>query len=171
MSHASLEKQDESCRVAESLCLFARTAPIIGADKRDRRVRVAPFKLTVGQTAQRIAPWRRAVAVLATLSFFWLSLIAQTHIHQAANPPSAASAKIFSHGGEQAAPRKAPAPDDVGDCPLCQAVSHGGAFIAPLFTTLIVVSLTQETLVWGVIPAKWSVFPGHNRQSRAPPRL
>ncbi|HEY0265207.1 MAG TPA: hypothetical protein VGC16_00555 [Rhizomicrobium sp.] len=132
-------------------------------------MRLASFRLSTGRTARDDAPWRKPVALLAFLSVFWMSLVAQTHFHPVA--PSAGAAKILVQTGGQASPVKAPASGDTNDCPLCQAVSQGSAFIAPHFFSLIVISLAQASPSWIAPPAKWSAFPGHDRQSRAPPRL
>ncbi len=134
-------------------------------------MRVASFRLSIGQTARDVALWRKAVTALAAASFFWLSLLAQTHIHHAADAPSATAVKILPHAGDRATPAKAPPSGDTSDCPLCQAVGHGAAFMAPLFVALIVVPQVQDAPFRGVVSAIFSLFPGHDRQSRAPPHL
>jgi hypothetical protein len=134
-------------------------------------VRAISLRLLIGRSAQGDALLRKAVALLAFMSFFWMSLVAQIHVHHSANMALATQATVASQASIQAKPVKAPTSDDTAECPLCQAVSQGSAYIAPHLFSLIVVSLTQASPYLVISAAKWSALLGHDHNSRAPPRL
>jgi hypothetical protein len=118
------------------------------------------------------ALWRRFVSALFLLSFFWVSYVSQTHIHGPSVTAAAASAivKSVQLGGDRA--DQAPAkhnPDDQDDCPLCQAVSHGGIAIVPILIALLVL----QSVIQSVLPRP-SGRPsinhfGYDHQTRGPP--
>jgi hypothetical protein len=105
---------------------------------------------------------------VVALAFAMQSYIAQTHIH-AESQGSGGIAKIFST--QLAAQSKTPLNDKRVDCPLCQAVTHAGAFVTP--TTLIL----HLPLIWsegvGLVDAAQAAADAaaHDWQSRAPPSL
>ena len=146
------------------------TTLIIVLGNWDGQVRATSFKVLVGQSARSDALLRKAVALLAFMSSFWMSLVAQIHIHQPANIASATPAKVLSQSSFQAKPPKVPTSDDTDECPLCQAVSQNSAYIPPHFFWLIVVPLAHASPYWVILSAKWSAFQGHDLKSRAPPR-
>lgn len=115
--------------------------------------------------------WRKIVATLVFASFFWLSLAAQTHIHglQPAGLLGFSVAKIGSDVAQAPAPDKAP--DGLADCPLCQAVGHGGAYIAPGIVSLLAVPIGLALQLWPQLAIQRAGFAGYDHQTRGPPLL
>jgi hypothetical protein len=132
-------------------------------------VRAKSFWLLIGRSAQSDALPRKAVALQAFMSFFWMSLVAQNHIHHPANMASATQAKVSNQLNIQAKPVKARTSDGTDECPLCQAISQNNAYIAPCLFPLIIVPLAQTSQYRVISSAKWSAFLGHDIKSRAPP--
>ena len=116
---------------------------------------------------RRTGPASRLVVFATVLAFLLQSFIAQTHVHGgfispagitrfAAHPPPA-------HG-------KIPSDNSAADCPFCQAVAHGGAFLAsapPLLFLPVWIRYEAQFVTTRAI----AVAATHFWQSRAPPRL
>jgi hypothetical protein len=135
-------------------------------------VRAATFQ-TGSSTAQSdLALWRRFVSALFLLSFFWISYVSQTHVHGPSVTAAAASAivKSVQLGGNRAdQPPAKHNPDDQDDCPLCQAVSHGGIAVVPILLALLVLqSVIQSALPRPSERPSISHF-GYAHQTRGPP--
>lgn len=123
--------------------------------------------------------WHKAVTAIVFAAFFWISLVSQTHIHgQLVDLPSLApvssAAVSETVGGSDTQALKAPlqnksSDDDLGSCPLCQAVHKSGTFIAPFITFLISWPAFHAVLPHPVASVDWTSFPGHDLQTRGPP--
>ena len=115
--------------------------------------------------------WRKIVATAVFASFFWLSLAAQTHIH-GLRPLGFLGSSIVKIGSDFA---QAPAPDkssdSLVDCPLCQAVGHGGAFVAPNVVSVLAVPIGLVMRPWPLAAAQRAGFTGYDHQTRGPPRF
>lgn len=118
--------------------------------------------------------WRRVLTALLLFSFFWISYVSQTHIH--GQPRAATSAatilkSIAAHAGQ---PSDAPGqhkPDDAADCPLCQAVSLGGAAILPILIALILIQSTTHLIPAPQLKRVWASRVDFAHQTRGPPAL
>jgi hypothetical protein len=117
--------------------------------------------------------WRKIVATLVFASFFWLSLAAQTHIHglQPAGFLGSSFAKIATGSDAAQAPARDTSPDGLANCPLCQAVGHGSAFIAPNVVSLLVVPIELALQSWPLAPVQRAGFTDYDHQTRGPPLL
>ncbi|MGC1379357.1 MAG: hypothetical protein WA821_24210 [Anaerolineales bacterium] len=119
------------------------------------------------------ALWRKVVSFILFLSFFWISYVAQTHIHGKPAPATmSAISKSLPFAGEKSveAPEKDQTTDDI-NCQLCQAVSHGRALLLPLLITLLAVWLTLHAAPPGNLEWSWTSIVGHDHQARGPPTL
>jgi len=119
------------------------------------------------------ALWRKIVATLVFASFFWLSLASQTHIHglQAAGLLGSSFAKIATGSDVAQDPVRDTTPDDLADCPLCQAVGHGGVFIVPNIVSLLAVPIELALQSWPLAPVQRAGFTDYDHQTRGPPLL
>jgi hypothetical protein len=133
-------------------------------------VRALELSMKSRRARSDIALWRRALSALLLASFFWISYVAQTHIH--GTPASAATsaiAKSVHLSGKAPSNNRS---DGSTDCPLCQAVSLGGALIVPLLFAVLILQLAVQMVPRGTaelrIPASYFAC-GH--QTRAPPIL
>jgi hypothetical protein len=119
------------------------------------------------------------VTAVVFVSFFWISLVSQTHIHgQMATtslPASRSSGSNFTTPETVESALKSPIPDnssdDLTNCPLCQAVHQSGSFITPLISFLPIWLVYSAVHPWSVAFCGWFSFPGHDLQTRGPPRL
>jgi hypothetical protein len=134
-------------------------------------VRAISLRLLIGLSAQSDALLRKAVSLLAFMSFFWILLVAQIHIHHPANMALITRTKVASQSIIQARQPTAPTSDDTDECPLCQAISQNGAYVAPQIFSLIFVHFAKASPYLVISSAKWSAFQGHDLKSRAPPRF
>lgn len=116
--------------------------------------------------AQRANVGRLAITLFALLAFTFQSFIAQIHVHTA---PWAASSMLDA--GKAAQPGKLPASDDQSNCPICQAVLHGGQFITPSAVTFALPSFVVFFVATGAQKVPVIQAGSHNWQSRAPPRI
>jgi hypothetical protein len=117
---------------------------------------------------RRIGPARRFVVFVAALALTLQSYIAQTHQHDAVRN-FGGMAKIADT--RSPAPNQSPFDHRSADCPLCQAVVHGGVFITPAALLLNPPFLWVETFMPAVAAPDASIASAHDWQSRAPPSL
>jgi hypothetical protein len=110
---------------------------------------------------------RFAVFVVA-FAFAMQSYIAQTHIH-AEQQSVGGIAKIVST--ELASHSKTPLNGNRVDCPLCQAVTHAGAFVSPTALILHLPFIWSEGIALVDAARAATDASAHDWQSRAPPRL
>lgn len=117
---------------------------------------------------RRIGPAHRFIVFVAALALALQSYIAQTHLHDAFRN-FGGTAKI----ADTRSPAQNPSPFDhrSADCPLCQAVIHGGVFITPATLLLNLPFLWVELFLPAFKAPDASVASAHDWQSRAPPRL
>ena len=118
--------------------------------------------------------WRVVVASVALVAFALQSYLTQTHIHSAA--PQSASISIGFLNGKFplsiAAPqKKAPARDDTGKCPICQAMGYAGQFITPPAASFILPSQAISIVSFAAIILSTFEAASHNWQGRAPPQI
>jgi len=110
---------------------------------------------------------------LLLASFFWISYVAQTHIH--GSPVlSAASTTVKSAHVSIDPTTKAPAnnrSDDSANCPLCQAASLGGALIIPLLFAVFILQSTPQIAPRPAIGTIVASYFNCGHQTRAPPIL
>ena len=137
-------------------------------------VRALELTMKSGRARSDVALWRKALSALVLASFFWISYVAQTHIH--GSPTSAiASAVAKSVHLSDKAPVKAPPnnrSDDSTDCPLCQAVSLGGALIVPLLFAILIPQFALQVAPCGTVERRVPVnYFACGHQTRAPPIL
>ena len=109
------------------------------------------------------------------------SYLTQTHIHSAA--PQSASISIGFLNGKfplsiaakrdaHPAPQKnAPARDDSGKCPICQAMGYAGQFITPPAASFILPSQAISIVSFAAIILSTIEAASHNWQGRAPPQI
>ena len=118
--------------------------------------------------------WRRAVSALFSLSFVWISYVSQTHIHGQSITSEAAAevAKAVQlDGGKAVQDAGKHNQDDSTDCPLCQAVSHGGVAVMPILLALLAVhNVVRSILLCRCERPRASHF-GYAHQTRGPPIL
>ena len=125
--------------------------------------------------------WRVVVASVALVAFALQSYLTQTHIHSAA--PQSASISIGFLNGKfplsiaakrdaHPAPQKnAPARDDSGKCPICQAMGYAGQFITPPAASFILPSQAISIVSFAAIILSTFEAASHNWQGRAPPQI
>lgn len=137
-------------------------------------VRALELTMKSGRARGDVALWRRALSALVLASFFWISYVAQTHIHGSPTSDLASSIAKSVHLSDKA-PAKVPSnnrSDGSTDCPLCQAVSLGGALIVPLLFAILILQFALQMVPCGTVerrvPASYFAC-GH--QTRAPPIL
>jgi hypothetical protein len=117
---------------------------------------------------RRIGPARRFVVFVAILALALQSYIAQTHVHDALRSFDG-TAKIADT--RSPAQNQSPLDHRAADCPLCQAVIHGGVFITPATQLLNLPFLWVETFMPAFTAPDASIASAHDWRSRAPPRL
>jgi hypothetical protein len=117
---------------------------------------------------RRIGPARRLVVFVVALALALQAYIAQTHLHDTFRSLGG-TAKI----ADTRSPGQTQSPFDhrSADCPLCQAVIHGGVFITPATLLLNLPFLWVETFMPAFTAPDASIASAHDWQSRAPPRL
>jgi hypothetical protein len=116
----------------------------------------------------RLSLARRLVVLVAAFAFVLQSYVVQTHIHGLLARVGGAVGVTTQH-----APGAEKSPFDHGsaDCPLCQAVIHAGAFVAPA-APLLHLPFTWTNAAAVVFTAvATSAASAHDWQSRAPPRF
>jgi len=113
--------------------------------------------------ANATLPGWRLIAILVMLAFTLQSYVAQTHIHEAAPPASAALIKNLGHN-------KSPVDNSPLDCPFCQAVAHDGAFFVPDAPILFLAAQWVAMAAPHFFLADHSADANHSWRSRAPPR-
>ena len=113
-----------------------------------RHVRAALFSTHDLTTARGRSFGQKLLAVLLALSFFWLSYVAQTHIHPRPVAAVAAISKIAQAVTKSVSSPAKDNSDGAADCPLCQAVNAGGALVLPLLLAFLaaVVAVGQQRI-------------------------
>jgi hypothetical protein len=135
-------------------------------------VRALNISMSVDLRRGDSALWRKAVSGLLLISFFWLSFIAQTHIHGVAAPIAPTFTKSLDFSGKSV--EKAPSNnhhDDSDDCPLCQAAAVGAAALVPFLFIEIAVPFHVQFAPDGQAEETRPSYVGHGKQPRAPPTL
>jgi hypothetical protein len=114
-----------------------------------------------GRSAGIRALWA-AVLLVTLLAFGWQSFVTQTHRHTGDRGVSLSLA-VKAIGGTQAEKGGQVPADTPDNCPICQEVAHGGAYLAPapiLFhapaalaawfalTLLLALALRQQSHAW-----------------------
>jgi len=136
-------------------------------------VRALELSMKSGRARSDIALWRRALSALLLASFFWISYVAQTHIH--GSPfPAAASAIVKSVHLSGKSPAKAPSnnrSDDSAACPLRQAANLGGAITVPLLIAVLILQFASQVAPRSVIERIPVSYFACGHQTRAPPTL
>jgi hypothetical protein len=118
--------------------------------------------------ARRIGPVRHFVVFVVALALTLQAYIAQTHFHDALRSFSGTAGIADARSPAQSG---TPSDHRSADCPLCQAVIHGGVFIAPATLLLNLPFLWVETFMPAFAAPDASIASAHDWQSRAPPRL
>jgi hypothetical protein len=109
---------------------------------------------------------RHVVTLLLLLAFALQSYLTQTHIHRTSDisRQNCISACIV-HAPHQSSPF-----GEAGDCPLCQAIVHAGAFFAPAVLAVFVPHLWAESALPTAITGAHHFASARSGLSRAPPR-
>jgi hypothetical protein len=108
----------------------------------------------------------RAIAWVLLLAFTLQSFITQVHIHGTIGGGAAAVETL----GSGLSHSKNPAQNDTSDCPLCQAITHAGAFSAPSAPVLALPVSLAETAAPILLAGAIGTISPHPWHSRAPPR-
>jgi hypothetical protein len=117
---------------------------------------------------RRIGLARRLVVFVAALAITLQAYVAQTHRHDTFRSFDG-TAKIAD--ARSPAQNGSPFDHRSADCPLCQAVIHGGVFITPAILLLNLPFLWVETFMPAFTAPDASIASAHDWQSRAPPHL
>jgi hypothetical protein len=112
--------------------------------------------------------WRRWIAVFTVLAFALQVQLIQTHFHPLFGN-AAFGGTANSSVAQTPAKKNSPANNDPANCPICQAVLHGGQFISPGAVALALPSeaITLVPLAIAAVAAR--EIASHNWQGRAPP--
>jgi hypothetical protein len=112
----------------------------------------------------RLGGARSFVVFLAAIGLLLQSYVTQTHIHFGP-PDTGAVSQTVSDAGT---PAKGPL-DKAAGCPLCQAIVHAGAFVAPSapVVTLSFSWVRTARLAFAALPTLGDI--AHDWRSRAPP--
>jgi hypothetical protein len=106
----------------------------------------------------------RSIAWILLVAFTLQSFITQTHIHGTGGAAIVKTfAKVPSH-------KKLPAENGTADCPLCQAITHAGAFFTPTAPTLLLTVTGTDIVAAFVIANAIDDISTHHWHSRAPPQ-
>lgn len=116
----------------------------------------------------RLSLARRFVVFIAAFGFVLQSYIAQTHFHGVFQGRDASAGIALSHAPS---PDKSPFNHGSTDCPLCQAVIHAGAFVAPVAPVLLLPFTWINAAAIVFAASATSATSAHDWQSRAPPRF
>jgi hypothetical protein len=158
---------------SETRLRFSRNRAYHQRGQWDWRVQAAASSIRCKTERSDNALWRKIVSGFVLAAFFWMSFVAQTHIHGQPSAPAFSIDKSSHNVGGSAVkgPSKGHGSDDQADCPLCQAVSHGGAVVIPLLT----IALALETAVPAALavpaPSSWTKFVDYDHQTRGPPHI
>ena len=120
------------------------------------------------------ALWLRIVSVLLFFSFFWISYVSQTHIHglpvtAATASTTVKSGQIYNYQAGHA--RGKHNTDDQDNCPLCQAVSHGGIAVVPILVALLVVQSVIQSVFSRLFDRPSINHFEYAHRTRGPPTL
>ena len=122
---------------------------------------------TEGLRSRRVRSAPRLFMFVLAFAFALQSYFTQTHIH-GASLGLGGSAKIGVT--KSPIPGNAPADDRQRDCPICQAVSHSGVFVAAATPHLILPLTWVQAATFVVLARATYAVSAHDWQSRAPPR-
>ena len=114
---------------------------------------------------RRLSLARRFVVFIAAFAFVLQSYIVQTHVHGVG---FGAAAGISAQRAPE--PDKTPADHGSTDCPLCQAVIHAGAFVAPSAPVLYLPFTWINAAAMIFTSFATAAATAHDWRSRAPPR-
>ena len=135
---------------------FARVTFRQGIALPSRRTRVSVL------ARQSRTGWRQWVALFALLAFAFQAQITQTHIH--ISPASGIAM------ADKSAHRIAPAKNDSGSCPICQAVLHSGQFVSPSAVAMALPTVAVAFIPLAIAAKAARETVSHSWQGRAPPR-
>ena len=116
--------------------------------------------------ARRRGIGRHVITFLMLLAFALQSYLTQTHIHWASETSRQNCVSVCV---VQAPHRSSPF-GEAGDCPLCQAIVHAGAFFAPAVLVVFVQRLWVESTLPTAITGAHRFASARSGLSRAPPR-
>ena len=106
----------------------------------------------------------RSIAWTLLVAFTLQSFITQTHIHGTSGAAIVKTlAKAPSHN-------KLPAENSTADCPLCQAITHAGAFFTPTAPTFLLPVTGTDIVAAYVVAGAINNISTHHWHSRAPPQ-
>jgi hypothetical protein len=108
----------------------------------------------------------RFVVRLVAITFALQSYITQTHIHGVSHAITRIAKVADTKASGQS---KAPADNSQSECPLCQAVTQSGVFVAAATLTLHLPLVWITTVAFAFSAGVISSATAHNWQSRAPP--
>lgn len=106
----------------------------------------------------------RFVVFVTALAFALQCYLVQTHIHGMLQ-----SEVVKVAAAPSPAPGKVPFDHSRADCPVCQAVAHAGAFLAPAVLATFAFGWAEHVTLF-VTPRAATDAGTHYWQSRAPPR-
>ncbi|NYT42549.1 hypothetical protein HZY97_17385 [Sphingomonas sp. R-74633] len=109
-----------------------------------------------------------SLLLLAMLAFTWQSFVTQTHRHPGAGGYALGLTAKAIAGAEAHKSGQVP-PDTPDNCPICQEIAHGGAYLAPapipFHAPAAIAAWFAVTLLLAVALQQRS----HGWRSRAPP--
>ncbi len=127
-----------------------------------RKAATSPAEVRRGIPGWRLVTW------IVLLAFTLQSFVTQTHMHWSSG---AGSGAIVAGSFDGPAPQnKSPFEKDKTACPFCQAIVHAGAFFASAAPLLPLPFAWAAHSPPRLIATKFSAFPAHSWQSRAPPQ-
>jgi len=123
----------------------------------------------VGAARRRFAGLRRALTLLALLTFAVQGYLVQTHIHGL--PLTVAAMQAGTQAvSAPAQPDKSPLDNDSANCPLCQEFLHAGNFLLPA----AIAALPPMLAVFAIVPATAPILAAKSAShlwiGRAPPQ-
>lgn len=108
-----------------------------------------------------------ALLFVTLLAFTWQSFVTQTHRHWGEGGYSL-SLSAKSLGGSQAEKGRVPA-DTPDNCPICQEVAHGGAYLASAPLPFVAPAAIAGWFAVSLLLALALHPQSHDWRSRAPP--
>lgn len=121
-----------------------------------------------GDRAARFRALWAAVLFVSLLAFTWQSFVTQTHRHWGGQAYSLGIA-VSDIGGVQAQKGGQKPADTPDNCPICQEVAHGGAYLAPAPILLDAPAILAAWFTVTLLLALALRQQSHAWRSRAPP--
>ncbi|MDG2534565.1 DUF2946 family protein [Sphingomonas sp. HITSZ_GF] len=121
----------------------------------------------IGRAPAVRALWA-ALLFVTLLAFTWQSFVTQTHRH-AGTPVVSLGLSAQASAGTQAHKGGQLPPDTPDNCPICQEIAHGGAYLAP---APIDVPAPAAVVAWFAVTLLLALAlqqQSHGWRSRAPP--